>query len=184
MWIVEDKDFLHILWRRFQEPCSLFPSLFATVVPRTSVLWDWVRCCHKIFGGLRRSLDSCFTPGQETWTRHARAVLDVPLVVCGLMLLWKLLLVSWKVLKQLQKYTRLCHGSFSLGTASVWTEVVQAILVSPASQPYKRRLEAPTLFPEEVKPEPTEGFGSHRHTERAPFRPKNFHLCLEHLREK
>lgn len=48
----------------------------------------------------------------------------------------------------------------------------------------ERRLEAPTLFPEEVKPGPTEGFSSQRHAEKAPFRSKNFHVCLEHLRDK
>lgn len=55
---------------------------------------------------------------------------------------------------------------------------------SPASQPYGCKLVAPRLFPEEVSPGPTEGFGSQSQTERAAFRSKNFHLCPEHLREK
>lgn len=180
--LLKIKDFLHVLWRRFQEPCSLFPSLFATVIPRTSVLWDWVWCCHKIFGGLSWNSNSCFPQGQETWTQHAQGVLDVPSVVWGLMLLWKLTLVYWKVLKQLQKYRRFCKGSFSPGTMSGQLLSRQSRWLQLHSDT-NAGLRHPCSSAEEIKPGPTEGFSSYRHTERTPLRPKNFILYLEHLRE-
>lgn len=84
MQIVEDKDFLHVLRRRFQEPHSLFPSLFATVVPRTSVLWDWVWCCRKSledWGGAW----TVTLPAKETWTCTGSSGCAISCVRPGLM---------------------------------------------------------------------------------------------------
>lgn len=74
--------------------------------------------------------------------------------------------------------------AFHLGKCLSGQKSVQAMLVSSFTTIQMQTCGIPTLSWRSYTRTQLKGFGSQSQTERAAFRPKNFHLCPEHLRDK